>query len=44
VGGRTRVRVERLSEAERIEELARMLGGREITETVRRHARELIGG
>lgn len=42
VGGRTQVRVERLGQMERVEELARMLGGREITEVVRRHARELI--
>jgi len=42
VGGRTRVRVERLSGEDRVEELARMLGGREITATVRRHARELV--
>jgi len=44
VGGRTQVRVERLGQRERVEELARMLGGREITEAVRRHARELIRG
>jgi len=43
-GGRTQVRVERLGQRERVEELARMLGGREITETARRHARELIRG
>jgi len=36
--------VERLGQRERVEELARMLGGREITEAVRRHARELIRG
>ncbi len=44
VGGRTRVRVERLSGAERVQELARMLGGREIPEVVRQYAEELIRG
>jgi DNA repair protein RecN (Recombination protein N) len=28
----------------RIEELARMLGGVEITETTRKHAREMLAG
>jgi len=28
----------------RVEELARMLGGREITETTRKHAREMLAG
>jgi DNA repair protein RecN (Recombination protein N) len=31
-----------LSRAERVEEIARMLGGATITETTRRHARELL--
>jgi DNA repair protein RecN (Recombination protein N) len=44
VGGRTQVRVERLAQSERVEELARMLGGRQITDAVRQHARELIHG
>ena len=32
-----------LSRIERVEEIARMLGGTEITDTTRRHARELLG-
>lgn len=39
-GERTRTRVESLSESERIEELARMLGGGEV-EITRQHAKEL---
>lgn len=42
VGERTLVGVERLSPDARVDELARMLGGAETTETVRRHARELL--
>lgn len=37
-------RVRPLSRAERVEELARMLGGVTITETTRRHAEEMLGG
>ena len=33
-----------LNRQERVEEVARMLGGAEITDTTRRHARELLGG
>ncbi|MEJ1959293.1 MAG: DNA repair protein RecN [Nitrosomonadales bacterium] len=33
-----------LRQAERIEEIARMLGGVKITETTRRHAAEMLGG
>jgi DNA repair protein RecN (Recombination protein N) len=40
--GRTFTRVERLSETERIAELARMLGGIRITERTLRHAEEMI--
>lgn len=40
-GGKTRTRVEALDDAGRVEELARMLGGEQVTETARRHAREL---
>lgn len=40
-GGKTRTRVEVLDDAGRVEELARMLGGEQVTETARRHAREL---
>jgi DNA repair protein RecN (Recombination protein N) len=44
-GGRGKVQtaVQRLERAGRIEELARMLGGAEITATTRRHAAELLG-
>jgi DNA repair protein RecN (Recombination protein N) len=43
VGGRTtEVSVDRLDRRGRIEEIARMLTGTEITETARRHARELL--
>jgi DNA repair protein RecN (Recombination protein N) len=35
--------IERLDRNRRIEEVARMLGGKEITSTTRKHARELLG-
>ena len=35
--------VQNLGRAERVEEIARMLGGATITDTTRRHARELLG-
>ena len=41
-GGRTRTHIRRLSEAERTEELARMLSGARLTETSRRHAQQLL--
>ncbi|NPU84196.1 MAG: DNA repair protein RecN [Syntrophaceae bacterium] len=40
---RTASRVEVLTEAERLEEVARMLGGVRITEKTRAHAREMLG-
>ncbi|HVH99562.1 MAG TPA: hypothetical protein VM869_12665 [Enhygromyxa sp.] len=40
--GRTVTRVERLDEAERVEELARMLGGKRVTDSAREHARALL--
>ena len=40
--GRTITRVAQLSEDERIEELARMLGGAKVTQSARQHARELM--
>jgi len=43
-GGRTHTRVERLGEDGRVEEVARMLAGRELTELSLSHARELIVG
>ena len=42
VDGRTQVEITKLNRAGRIEELARMLTGAEITDTARRHARELL--
>jgi len=36
--------VEALSDQQRLEEIARMLGGKRITETTRAHAREMIDG
>lgn len=41
--GRTFSRVRVLDEAGRVEEVARMLGGVRITDTTRRHAREMLG-
>jgi DNA repair protein RecN (Recombination protein N) len=40
--GRTRTHVRRLSASERVEELARMLGGAKVTPRARAHAEELI--
>ncbi|MDX1503937.1 MAG: hypothetical protein R3325_16380, partial [Thermoanaerobaculia bacterium] len=42
VAGRTRMEVEPLDPDARVEEVARMLAGREVTELSRSHARELI--
>ncbi|PZP08489.1 MAG: DNA repair protein RecN, partial [Sphingomonas hengshuiensis] len=41
--GRALSRVTVLEESDRIEEIARMLGGAKITETTRRHAAEMLG-
>lgn len=41
-GGRTVVRVRRLSDEDRVEEIARMLGGAAPTETAVTHAREML--
>ena len=38
----TRTRIRTLSEAERIEEIARMLGGKKITPSTRKHAQEML--
>ena len=43
-GGRTSVRVEALDARARVEEVARMLAGKQITDTSLSHARELIAG
>jgi DNA repair protein RecN (Recombination protein N) len=40
--GRTEVSVERLDRRARVEEIARMLTGADITESARRHAREML--
>jgi DNA repair protein RecN (Recombination protein N) len=40
--GRTLTRVKRLTSEERVEELARMLGGARVTESARAHAKQLI--
>jgi DNA repair protein RecN (Recombination protein N) len=42
MNGKTKSDVESLGRQERIEEIARMLGGTSITDTTRRHARELL--
>lgn len=41
-GGRTSTRVSRLDGEARLEAVARMLGGRQVTEASRRHAQELL--
>lgn len=41
--GATLSRIRPLGEDERVEEIARMLGGLQITETTRNHAREMLG-
>lgn len=43
-GGRTSVKVEELDGKARVEEVARMLAGKQITDTSLSHARELIAG
>ena len=42
--GRPLSRMLQLDRKTRIEELARMLGGREVTDTTRKHAREMLAG
>jgi DNA repair protein RecN (Recombination protein N) len=41
-GKTTRTTIERLSDVERVEEIARMLGGVDVTEQARAHAREML--
>jgi DNA repair protein RecN (Recombination protein N) len=41
-GTATLTTIERLSEAERVDEIARMLGGIDITDQARAHAREML--
>jgi DNA repair protein RecN (Recombination protein N) len=42
VGGRAATHVAKLDRRGQVEELARMIGGADVTETARRHARELL--
>lgn len=42
--GRTTTSVEKLSDEQKVEEISRMLGGVDVTETTRKHAREMISG
>ena len=42
LGGRTVAEVKRLTEAQRVEEIARMLGGETVTQRARDHAREML--
>jgi DNA repair protein RecN (Recombination protein N) len=44
IAGRTEISVDTLDRRGRVEEIARMLTGAEITETARRHAREMLKG
>ena len=39
----TRTHIQQLSNEQRTEEIARMLGGRKITKSTRQHAREMLG-
>lgn len=41
--GQTHSQIDPLSRNERVEEIARMLGGSTVTDTTKRHARELLG-
>ncbi len=42
--GATLSHIQPLSQTERVEEIARMLGGIQITDTTREHAKEMLGG
>jgi DNA repair protein RecN (Recombination protein N) len=44
VGGKVSSKVKALDAGERVEEIARMLGGVKITETTRKHAAEMLKG
>lgn len=43
IQGRTTTQLKKLSMQSRIEELAQMLGGKDITDTARQHAKQLLG-
>jgi len=42
-GGRTKTEIDALNERQRIREIARMMGGMNITQTTMEHAREMLG-
>jgi DNA repair protein RecN (Recombination protein N) len=42
VGKKTKVGVKELNDKDKVEEIARMLTGAQITETARQHAREML--
>ncbi len=42
IDGQTHTRIEPLDDSARVDEIARMLGGTEITDTTRDHAREML--
>ena len=44
IGKKTRVSVRDLNEKEKVEEIARMLTGAQITDTARQHAKEMLAG
>ena len=44
VKGRTFAQVKRLGDKDRVDEVARMLGGVKITDKTRRHAEEMVRG
>jgi len=41
-GNTTRTGIERLTQAQRVDEIARMLGGQKITDSTLRHAQEML--
>lgn len=43
INGKTTTQLKKLSANERVEEVAQMLGGKEITQTARQHAKQLLG-
>lgn len=43
INGKTTTQLKKLSASERVEEVAQMLGGKEITQTARQHAKQLLG-
>lgn len=43
INGKTTTQFKKLTENERVEEIAQMLGGKDITDSARQHARQLLG-